>query len=166
MHTYTITIHLLKHTHTYVHTNAHLLYTCTLVCESPVKTAIEKLPSRPSSRVLLAAWLLAGLILSSAYRGVLTSLLAVPRVTVPVDSLEDLVSYGKIPWANEKGTSLHQLFGVRPPTWVSRRRCFFLSFFSNSSLPCPPPPSLTGTTPDPSLLPPLPFFKYCILLTC
>nr|XP_027209911.1 probable glutamate receptor [Penaeus vannamei] len=73
--------------------------------------SIEKLPSRPSSRVLLAAWLLAGLILSSAYRGVLTSLLAVPRVTVPVDSLEDLVSYGKIPWANEKGTSLHQLFG-------------------------------------------------------
>ncbi|XP_063604786.1 glutamate receptor ionotropic, kainate glr-3-like [Penaeus indicus] len=73
--------------------------------------AIEKPPGRPSSRALLAAWLLAGLILSSAYRGVLTSLLAVPRVTVPVDSLEDLVSYGKIPWANEKGTSLHQLFG-------------------------------------------------------
>ncbi|XP_042891706.1 glutamate receptor-like [Penaeus japonicus] len=72
---------------------------------------IEKLPRRTSSRVYLAAWLLAGLILSSAYRGVLTSLLAVPRVTVPVDSLEDLVSYGKIPWANEKGTSLHQLFG-------------------------------------------------------
>ncbi|XP_047499537.1 glutamate receptor ionotropic, kainate glr-3-like [Penaeus chinensis] len=76
---------------------------------------IERPPGRPSSRVLLAAWLLAGLILSSAYRGVLTSLLAVPRVTVPVDSLEDLVSYGKIPWANEKGTSLHQLFGVRTP---------------------------------------------------
>ncbi|XP_037795090.1 probable glutamate receptor [Penaeus monodon] len=75
--------------------------------------SIEKLPSRSSSRALLAAWLLAGLILSSAYRGVLTSLLAVPRVTVPVDSLEDLVSYGKIPWANEKGTSLHQLFGAK-----------------------------------------------------
>nr|XP_027208732.1 uncharacterized protein LOC113802358 isoform X2 [Penaeus vannamei] len=49
------------------------------------------------------------LILSSAYQSILTSLLAVPKVEVPVDSLQDLLDYGKIPWSVEHGTSIHQL---------------------------------------------------------
>lgn len=52
------------------------------------------------------------LILSSAYQSILTSLLAVPKVEVPVDSLQDLLDYGKIPWSVEHGTSIHQLLDV------------------------------------------------------
>ncbi|XP_064121643.1 uncharacterized protein LOC135226127 [Macrobrachium nipponense] len=55
--------------------------------------------------------MVATLILSSAYQGVLTSLLAIPKVEIPVDSPQDLVDYGKIPWATERGTSLHQFIG-------------------------------------------------------
>lgn len=75
-------------------------------------TAIEKVPKSLKGRLLLGPWLVGAWILGSAYQGMLTSLLAVPRVQVPVDSLQDLVDYGRIPWANEYGTSLHQLFGV------------------------------------------------------
>ncbi|XP_064089859.1 probable glutamate receptor isoform X1 [Macrobrachium nipponense] len=67
------------------------------------------LPTTETGRVLLMAWLIAAFILDSAYLCVLTSILAVPKVTIHVDSLEDLVSYKKIPWALERGTGLHQL---------------------------------------------------------
>ncbi|KAG7166138.1 Glutamate receptor 4-like 4, partial [Homarus americanus] len=72
---------------------------------------VDRLPTSLTGRVLLGAWLVAGLILGSAYQGVLTSLLAVPRVAVPVDSLQNLVDYGRLPWSVEYGTALHQLFG-------------------------------------------------------
>ncbi|XP_076063391.1 putative glutamate receptor [Oratosquilla oratoria] len=75
-----------------------------------LQQAIPRLPRVNAGRVFVGTWILVGLILGAAYRGVLTSLLAVPRVTVPVDSLEDLLDYGRIPWALEYGTSLHQLF--------------------------------------------------------
>ncbi|XP_066960393.1 probable glutamate receptor isoform X1 [Macrobrachium rosenbergii] len=64
-----------------------------------------------TGKIFLGTWMLVAVILSSAYQGILTSLLAVPKVEIPVDSLQDLVDYGKIPWANEYGTSLHQMFG-------------------------------------------------------
>ncbi|XP_064089815.1 glutamate receptor-like [Macrobrachium nipponense] len=67
------------------------------------------IPPTHTGRVFMVTWLIAAFIIDAAYVGVLTSILAVPRVTIPVDSLEDLVSYGKIPWAIEEGTSLHQL---------------------------------------------------------
>ncbi|KAG7158153.1 Glutamate receptor 1-like 5, partial [Homarus americanus] len=80
----------------------------------PVRAVLREpvchLPRTASGRVFLGTWLISALILTSAYQGILTSLLAVPFVTVPVDSLEDLVNYGKIPWANEKGTSMHHFF--------------------------------------------------------
>ncbi|XP_064083570.1 probable glutamate receptor isoform X1 [Macrobrachium nipponense] len=72
---------------------------------------VEIPPMILTGRLFMGTWMLATLILSSAYQGVLTSLLAVPKVVIPVDSLQDLVNYGKIPWANEYGTSLHQFFG-------------------------------------------------------
>ncbi|KAK7084688.1 hypothetical protein SK128_011922 [Halocaridina rubra] len=64
-----------------------------------------------SSRVFLGTWMVVSLILGSAYQGILTSLLAVPKAAVPVDSLEDLVNNGKMKWALESGTALHQYFG-------------------------------------------------------
>ncbi|XP_066949352.1 probable glutamate receptor [Macrobrachium rosenbergii] len=73
--------------------------------------AAELPPMMLTGQLFMGTWMLATLILSSAYQGVLTSLLAIPKVEIPVDSLQDLVNYGKIPWANERGTSLHQFFG-------------------------------------------------------
>ncbi|XP_066971553.1 probable glutamate receptor isoform X4 [Macrobrachium rosenbergii] len=67
------------------------------------------IPPTHTGRVFMVTWLIAAFIIDAAYLGVLTSILAVPKVTIPVDSLEDLVSYRKIPWAIEEGTSLHQL---------------------------------------------------------
>ncbi|XP_071528865.1 probable glutamate receptor [Panulirus ornatus] len=78
--------------------------------QAVLRQPISVLPRAAAGRVFLGTWMVATIVLSSAYKGVLTSLLAVPMVTVPVDSLEDLVNHGKIPWANERGTSLHQLF--------------------------------------------------------
>ncbi|XP_064121647.1 glutamate receptor 2-like [Macrobrachium nipponense] len=68
-------------------------------------------PMMLTGQLFMGNWMIATLILSSSYQGVLTSLLAIPKVEIPVDSLQDLVDYGKIPWANERGTSLHQFFG-------------------------------------------------------
>ncbi|XP_068211816.1 probable glutamate receptor [Palaemon carinicauda] len=68
------------------------------------------LPTTDTGRVFIGTWLITAFIIDTAYVGVLTSILVVPRVPFPVDSLEDLVSYGKIPWALERGTALHQLF--------------------------------------------------------
>ncbi|XP_069999655.1 glutamate receptor ionotropic, kainate glr-3 isoform X2 [Penaeus vannamei] len=70
---------------------------------------IDLLPTSLTGRVLLGTWMVVSLILSSAYQSILTSLLAVPKVEVPVDSLQDLLDYGKIPWSVEHGTSIHQL---------------------------------------------------------
>ncbi|XP_066984772.1 glutamate receptor ionotropic, kainate glr-3-like [Macrobrachium rosenbergii] len=67
-------------------------------------------PANPVGRTYLLTWMMAGLILQAAYSGVLTSLLAVPKVTIPVDSLEDLLSYGKFPWIIEQGSYLHNTF--------------------------------------------------------
>ncbi|XP_027228211.1 glutamate receptor ionotropic, kainate 1 [Penaeus vannamei] len=71
--------------------------------------SIDLLPTSLTGRVLLGTWMVVSLILSSAYQSILTSLLAVPKVEVPVDSLQDLLDYGKIPWSVEHGTSIHQL---------------------------------------------------------
>ncbi|XP_071528866.1 glutamate receptor ionotropic, kainate glr-3-like [Panulirus ornatus] len=86
-------------------TNALLSYWCFI---SPA--AIKVLPRDATGRVFVGTWLVAAFILGSAYQGVLTSLLTVPLVTVPVNSLEDLVHYGRIPWAIEVGTLLQQVF--------------------------------------------------------
>ncbi|KAK3882656.1 hypothetical protein Pcinc_001910 [Petrolisthes cinctipes] len=59
---------------------------------------------------MVGTWLVTSLILCTAYQGVLTSMLAAPSVNIPVNSLEDLVSYRRIPYAYEYGTALHQLF--------------------------------------------------------
>ena len=74
--------------------------------------AAEQIPATDTGRVFVGTWLLAALIIDTAYSGVLTSLLTIPTVRVPVDSLDDLVSYGKLPWAIEQGSAMHQLFSV------------------------------------------------------
>ncbi|XP_047499265.1 glutamate receptor ionotropic, kainate glr-3-like [Penaeus chinensis] len=78
------------------------------IARTVMNEATESLPLSVSGRTFLGTWLLAMCVLTSAYSGVLTSLLTVPIITVPVDSVEDLVSYGKIPWNLERGTWMHE----------------------------------------------------------
>ncbi|KAK8374177.1 hypothetical protein O3P69_018913 [Scylla paramamosain] len=80
------------------------------VIKSLLVETIVSMPEMLTGRVLLGAWLVSALIVQSAYQGVLTSMLAVPWVTVPVDSLEDLVSQTRIPYSFESGTHLHNMF--------------------------------------------------------
>ncbi|XP_068215730.1 glutamate receptor ionotropic, kainate glr-3-like [Palaemon carinicauda] len=71
---------------------------------------VNPLPRAPTARMYIITWMLVGLIMHAAYGGVLISLLVVPKVTVPVDSLEDLLSYGKIPWTIIAGSYIHNIF--------------------------------------------------------
>lgn len=69
-------------------------------------------PTITSAKLFVGTLFLVHLFLSTAYSAVLTSLLAVPKVVIPVDSLEDLVKYGKIPWAASRGTAESRMFLV------------------------------------------------------
>ena len=55
----------------------------------------------------------------SSYSGILTAMLSLPRVTIPIDSLEDLVAQDDLPWKLEGGTSLHQYFKVIRDNYVA-----------------------------------------------
>lgn len=78
-------------------------------------------PSVASGTLFLATLFLAHLFVSTAYSAVLTSLLAAPRVRIPVDSIQDLVQYGQLPWAFERGTSTVEMFLVSGRGWKPHR---------------------------------------------
>ncbi|KAK4321649.1 hypothetical protein Pmani_007564 [Petrolisthes manimaculis] len=68
------------------------------------------LPRRTEGRLLVTTWLLASLVFMSSYSGILTAMLTVPRVTIPIDSLADLVSQSRTPWRLEESSSMYQYF--------------------------------------------------------
>ncbi|ROT65059.1 carbonate dehydratase, eukaryotic-type [Penaeus vannamei] len=68
------------------------------------------LPATDGARVVVATWLLASLVFMSSYSGILTAMLTVPRVTIPIDSVEDLVSQGDLPWRLEAGSMMYQYY--------------------------------------------------------
>ncbi|XP_068209415.1 probable glutamate receptor [Palaemon carinicauda] len=94
------------------------------------------LPERDASRILVAFWLVASLIFVSSFSGILTAMLTVPKVTIPIDSLKDMVSQSKIPWRMIPGTFLIKYFqesdnkvhqkaykgisGTIPSAWAAR----------------------------------------------
>ncbi|XP_037792821.1 glutamate receptor-like [Penaeus monodon] len=61
-------------------------------------------------RLLVSTWLLASLVFMSSYSGILTAMITVPRVTIPIDSLADLVAQDDLPWRLEKGSMMFQYF--------------------------------------------------------
>ncbi|XP_050693218.1 probable glutamate receptor isoform X2 [Eriocheir sinensis] len=67
-------------------------------------------PPFDGSRVLATVWLLASLVFMSSYSGILTAMLTVPRVTIPIDSLADLVAQDELPWRLEAGSFMFQYF--------------------------------------------------------
>lgn len=78
----------------------------------PTLSGSKWLPRQDGGRVLVATWLLASLVFMSSYSGILTAMITLPRVTIPIDSLADLVAQDELPWKVEGGTSLHQYFKV------------------------------------------------------
>ncbi|XP_050692920.1 glutamate receptor-like [Eriocheir sinensis] len=67
-------------------------------------------PPFDGSRLLAAVWLLASFVFMSSYGGILTAMLTVPRVTIPIDSLEDLAAQDDLPWKMEKSSMTYQYF--------------------------------------------------------
>nr|XP_045589654.1 glutamate receptor-like [Procambarus clarkii] len=76
-----------------------------LLNESP-----KWLPKKDSGRLLVTTWLLASLVFTSCYSGILTAMLTVPRVTIPIDSLPDLVAQTRLPWRLEAGSMMYAFF--------------------------------------------------------
>lgn len=70
------------------------------------------MPMGDGGRLLVTTWLLASLVFMSSYSGILTAMLTVPRVTIPIDSLADLVAQDDLSWRLEKGSMMFQYFQV------------------------------------------------------
>ncbi|XP_068216606.1 glutamate receptor-like [Palaemon carinicauda] len=97
----------------------------------------EWLPEGDGARVVVSTWLLASLVFMSSYSGILTAMLTIPKVTIPIDSLSDLVRQRKLPWRLEAGAmiqpylqysndEIHQrafykMSGTTPDCWTSRQ---------------------------------------------
>ncbi|XP_047490891.1 probable glutamate receptor [Penaeus chinensis] len=62
------------------------------------------LPEKDGGRLVTITWLLASLVFMSSYSGILTAMLTLPRVTIPIDSLSDLVAQVQLPWRLEAGS--------------------------------------------------------------
>ncbi|XP_076068146.1 putative glutamate receptor isoform X1 [Oratosquilla oratoria] len=68
------------------------------------------LPSTNASRLVVVTWLLSSMVFMSVYSGILTAMLTVPRVTIPIDSQEDLVAQSQLPWRLETGSMMFQYY--------------------------------------------------------
>ncbi|XP_064117692.1 glutamate receptor ionotropic, kainate glr-3-like [Macrobrachium nipponense] len=83
----------------------------------------EWLPKGNAGRVLATTWLFATLIITSCYSGILTAMLTAPKVTIPIDSLEDLVTQTEVPWKLLSGSFL--LSFLKESTDVYRQKAFY-----------------------------------------
>ncbi|XP_045589658.2 glutamate receptor-like [Procambarus clarkii] len=63
-------------------------------------------PKQDGARLIVTTWVLASIVFISCYSAILTAMLTVPRVTIPVDSLEDLVTQTHLPWRLESGAMM------------------------------------------------------------
>ncbi|XP_068216708.1 probable glutamate receptor [Palaemon carinicauda] len=80
------------------------------VMKTLTQEASENLPTSDGCRVVIVTWLLASFVFMSSYSGILTAMLTVPRVTIPVDSIEDLVAQKDLPWRLEAGSMMYQYY--------------------------------------------------------
>ncbi|XP_069995848.1 glutamate receptor ionotropic, kainate 1-like [Penaeus vannamei] len=76
------------------------------VLQTLTQESAEWLPRKDGGRLLVTTWLLASLVFMSSYSGILTAMLTVPRVTIPIDSLADLVAQDDLPWRLEAGSMM------------------------------------------------------------
>nr|XP_053634335.1 glutamate receptor ionotropic, kainate 1-like [Cherax quadricarinatus] len=95
------------------------------------------LPRCDAGRLITATLVLASFVFTSVYSGILTAMLTVPRVTIPIDSLTDLVAQTKLPWRLEAGSMMPEylmesgdpvrqkvvtaMSGTFPDCWAARQ---------------------------------------------
>ncbi|XP_042204114.1 glutamate receptor ionotropic, delta-1-like [Homarus americanus] len=80
------------------------------VFKALTQESTEWLPKTDGSRLVVTTWLLASLVFMSSYSGILTAMLTVPRVTIPIDSVEDLVTQKDLQWRLEAGSMMFQYY--------------------------------------------------------
>ncbi|XP_040566786.2 glutamate receptor ionotropic, delta-2-like [Lepeophtheirus salmonis] len=66
-------------------------------------------------RIFSAVWMLSLIIIAKSYSGTLASLLVVPNIPIPINSVQDLVNQDELPWFIEKGSVLDQLGQMAAP---------------------------------------------------
>ncbi|XP_063593053.1 glutamate receptor ionotropic, kainate glr-3-like [Penaeus indicus] len=78
--------------------------TAAWVFQTLTQESSDWIPKNDGGRLIVTTWLLASLVFMSSYSGILTAMLTLPRVTIPIDSLEDLVAQDDLPWRLEAGS--------------------------------------------------------------
>nr|XP_045606463.1 uncharacterized protein LOC123763353 [Procambarus clarkii] len=81
--------------------------------------AFERLPRGDSVRVVVGIWLLLTLIVGTVYRSNLNAMLALPKLHLPFNNLEELVDKG-IPCFINRGTMVHQFIEAKPGSTLYR----------------------------------------------
>lgn len=76
-------------------------------------TGCHWLPRKDGGRLVVTTWLVASLVFMTSYSGILTAMLTLPRVSIPIDSLSDLVSQSRLPWRIEAGSMMFHYFQVK-----------------------------------------------------
>nr|XP_045589652.1 glutamate receptor ionotropic, kainate 5-like [Procambarus clarkii] len=109
----------------------------TWILQTITQDSPKWLPRRDAGRLIATTWLLASFVFTSCYSGILTAMLTVPRVTIPIDSLADLVAQTHLPWRLEAGSMMPKylmdsgdpvrqkvvtaMSGTFPDCWEARR---------------------------------------------
>ncbi|XP_069172330.1 glutamate receptor ionotropic, kainate 2-like [Procambarus clarkii] len=65
-------------------------------------------PTADGGRFVVITWILSSFVFMSSFSGILTAMLTVPRVTIPIDSLADLVAQTHLPWRVEAGSFINK----------------------------------------------------------
>ncbi|KAG7176008.1 Glutamate receptor-like 49 [Homarus americanus] len=81
-----------------------------IVYQRPALESSSWVPAGNGSRGVVATWFMASLVFFTSYGSTLTSLLTVPRVNVPIDSVADLVAQDTIRWGLAPGYMWYQYF--------------------------------------------------------
>ena len=56
-----------------------------------------------------ASWLIGTFVISHSYLGNLVSIMTIPSILIPINSVSDLVSQSDMGWRIEGGSILHQM---------------------------------------------------------
>ncbi|XP_045118455.1 uncharacterized protein LOC123508673 [Portunus trituberculatus] len=83
--------------------------TCLCVLSTLMQDGSEWVPPHDAGRVLLTTWLLASMVFMSSYEGILVAMLTFPRVSIPIDSLTELVHQDDLPWRLEYGAMMARM---------------------------------------------------------
>ena len=59
------------------------------------------------TQILLATWLLTTFVIMKSYEGNLTAMMTVPKIVIPIDSVQDLIHQDEVPWRIISGSFMY-----------------------------------------------------------